>query len=211
MNNNLTELVFILDRSGSMAHLEQDTIGGYNSLIAKQKKEQGEACVTTALFDDRFELIHDNADITKIFPLTDKEYYARGTTALLDAIGKTISHVANRQKFAPSSLVPGKTMVVIITDGFENASCEYNIKQVKAIIEHQKEKYNWEFLFLGANMDAISAAGDIGIAPDRAATYVADCKGTQMNFDAVHYAACDMRAARSISATWKEKIEKRNN
>lgn len=208
---NLTELVFILDRSGSMAHLESDTIGGYNSFLNKQKQEEGEATVTTVLFDDKFELVHNNADIKKVDFLTSKEYYARGTTALFDAIGKTISIVGNRHRLAPDCLTPDKTLVVIITDGFENASCEYGIKQVKSMIERQKEKYGWEFLFLGANMDAISAAGDIGIAPDRSATYRADEKGTAMNFDAVNSVASCVRASRPVTSEWKRKIESRED
>lgn len=211
MNKNLTEIIFILDRSGSMAHLEEDTIGGYNSFLKKQMNEEGDATVTTVLFDDKFEIIHDNADIKKVNPLTDKEYYARGMTALLDAIGKTINHVGNRHKFAPSSLVPNKTLVVIITDGYENSSCEYNIKQIKAMIERQKEKYNWEFLFLGANIDAISAAGDIGITPDFAATYQADKMGTSMNFDAVDCVASCVRASRPVTREWKKAIENRKD
>ena len=210
MNKNLTEIVFILDRSGSMAHLEEDTIGGYNSLIKKQLNEEGEASVTTVLFDDKFEIIHDNVDIKKVKPLTDKEYIARGTTALLDAVGKIISYVGNRHKTAPESVVPHKTLVVIITDGYENASCEYNLKQIKAIIERQKENYNWEFLFLGANIDAIATAGDIGITPDFAATYQADSVGTQMNFSAVDCAVSSLRASRPITKKWKEEIEKRS-
>lgn len=209
MNKNLTEIIFILDRSGSMAHLESDTIGGYNSLLKKQKDESGEASVTTVLFDDKFEIIHDNADIKKVTPLTDNEYYARGTTALLDAIGKTISLVHNRHRFAPESLVPGQTLVVIITDGFENASCEYTLRDIKAIINRQQTEYNWEFLFLGANIDAIAAAGDIGIAPDFAATYQADSLGTQMNFDAVDYVVSSVRASRPITKKWKKDIERR--
>lgn len=209
MNNNLTEIVFILDRSGSMAHLEEDTIGGYNSFLKKQKNEEGEATVTTVLFDDRYEIVHNNADIKKVNMLTRKDYYARGMTALLDAIGKTISLVGNRHKLSPQSLVPGKTLVVIITDGYENASREYNMHDIKAIVKRQKEKYNWEFIFLGANIDAIAAAGDIGIAPDRSATYRADEKGTQMNFDAVNSVAKSVRASRPIAADWKASIEKR--
>ena len=210
MNKNLTEIVFILDRSGSMAHLESDTIGGYNSLIKKQRNEFGEATITTVLFDDSYEIVHDNADIRKVAPLTNKEYYARGATALLDAVGKTINHVGNRHKLAPSSLIPGKTLVVIITDGYENASREYTVRDIRKIIERQKNKYNWEFLFLGANIDAISAAGDIGITPDRAATYQADSKGTQMNFDAVDCVAQCVRFSRPIAKTWKADIEKRS-
>lgn len=156
MNNSLTEMVFILDRSGSMSGLESDTIGGYNSLLEKQRKEVGDATVTTVLFDDKYEMIHDHADIKKVSLLTDREYFARGSTALLDAIGKTINHVGNRHKFAPDSEIPVKTMVVIITNGFENASTEFSQPQIKAMIEHQKEKYGWEFLFLGANIDAVS-------------------------------------------------------
>lgn len=210
MNKNLTEIIFILDRSGSMAHLESDTIGGYNSLLKKQRDEIGEAAVTTVLFDDKFEIIHDNADVTKVSPLTDKEYYARGTTALLDSIGKTISHVMNRHRLAPESLIPHKTLVVIITDGYENASCEYNLRDIKAIINRQQKEYNWEFLFLGANIDAIAAAGDIGIAPDRAATYQADSKGTSMNFEAVDCVVSSVRASRPVTKAWKSAIEKRN-
>lgn len=210
MNNNLTELVFILDRSGSMAHLEKDTIGGFNSLIEKQKKESGTATVTTVLFDDQYSVIHENADITKIKPLTEKEYYARGMTALFDAIGKTVNMVGNRHKFAPSDQVPGKTMVVIITDGCENSSREYNLHQIKAIIERQKEKYGWEFIFLGANIDAIAVASHIGISADRAATYRADSAGTRENFESVSTVASYMRSARPISADWKKNIERLN-
>ena len=211
MNKNLSEIIFILDRSGSMAHLESDTIGGYNSLLKKQLATEGEACVTTVLFDDKVDIIHDNVDITKIPYLTSKEYYARGATALMDAIGKTISLVNNRHRFAPESLVPHKTLVVIITDGCENASCEYTIRQIKKLIERQKEKYHWEFLFLGANMDAISAAGDIGIATEYAATYQADSIGVQANFDALDCAVSSVRASRPITTEWKRKIENRKN
>ena len=143
MNAELTELVFILDRSGSMNGLEADTIGGYNSLLEKQRKEVGDATVTTVLFDDQYEVIHDHAAIGKVKDITNKEYFARGCTALLDAVGKTINHVGNRHKNALDSEVPGKTMIVIITDGYENASREFTLPQVKQMIERQKEKYGW--------------------------------------------------------------------
>ena len=207
MNKNLTEMVFILDRSGSMSHLEADTIGGYNSLLEKQKKEQGEAAVTTVLFDDKYELIHDHADIKKVKRLTGREYFARGATALLDAIGKTINHVGNRHKYAPDSAVPSKTMVVIITDGFENASREFSQSKVKSMIEHQKDKYGWEFLFLGANIDAVSTARDYGIAPDRAVKYEADSIGTMTNFEAVSKTVSCVRESRPIASNWKKDIE----
>lgn len=208
MNKNLTEMVFILDRSGSMGGLEADTIGGYNSLLDKQKKEVGEAAVTTVLFDDQFEMVHDHAGIIKVKPLTDKEYYARGMTALLDAVGKTINHVGNRHKYAPDSEVPAKTIVVIITDGHENASREFSLKRVKAMIEHQKKKYGWEFLFLGANIDAVSAAADIGISADRSVNYMPDSVGTAMNFAAVDCAVRAVRCEKPIDSSWKREIER---
>lgn len=206
-NKNLTEMVFILDRSGSMSGLEADTIGGYNSLLEKQRKEVGDATVTTVLFDDKYEMIHDHAAISKVKDITNKEYFARGSTALLDAVGKTINHVGNRHKNALDNEVPGKTMVVIITDGYENASREYALPQIKQMIERQKEKYGWEFLFLGANIDAVSTAAGFGISPDRAVTYEADAKGTRMNFDAVSDVACCMRQCAPIAANWKDGIE----
>ncbi len=207
MNRNLTELIFILDRSGSMSGLEADTIGGYNSLMKKQKKEQGEATITTVLFDDQYEMIHDHAAIKKVKPIDDKTYYARGCTALLDAIGKTINHVGNRHKFAPDNEVPGRTMVVIITDGYENASREFSLDKVKNMIEHQKEVYNWEFLFLGANIDAVETARHFGINEDRAATYCADSIGTKTNFEAVSKTVSGMRSCKSINTDWKKEIE----
>ncbi len=207
MNKNLTEMVFILDRSGSMAGLEADTIGGYNSLMEKQKAESGEATITTVLFDDKYEMIHDHADIKKVKPMDNKTYYARGCTALLDAIGKTINHVGNRHKYAPDSEVSDKTMVVIITDGYENASREFGLDKVRSMIEHQKEKFGWEFLFLGANIDAVETAGTFGISADRAVTYEADSLGTEMNFRAVNEAVKCVREARPMAADWKEDIE----
>ena len=206
-NKNLTELVFILDRSGSMSGLEGDTIGGYNSLLEKQRKEVGEATVTTVLFDDQYEMIHDHAAIGKVKDITNKEYFARGMTGLLDAVGKTINHVSNRHKNALDREVPEKTMVVIITDGYENASREFVLPQVKQMIERQKAEFGWEFLFMGANIDAVSTAAGFGISPDRAVTYEADSKGTRMNFDAVSNVACCMRQSAPIAGNWKENIE----
>ncbi|MBR5518302.1 MAG: VWA domain-containing protein [Clostridia bacterium] len=207
MNKNLTELVFILDRSGSMSGLEDDTIGGYNGLLEKQKKVDGEARVTTVLFDDGYEVLHDHADITKVESITDREYFARGSTALLDAIGKTISTVGKRHKYAPDSEIPQKTMVVIITDGHENASREYRLQEIKAMVERQQQKYGWEFLFLGANMDAISTASSFGISADRAATYCPTSSGTRANFKAVESVCYSVRAGKSVDTNWKNDIE----
>ncbi len=207
-NKNLTEMVFILDRSGSMSGLESDTIGGYNSLLEKQRKEVGDAAVTTVLFDDQYEMVHDHAAIGKVKDITNKEYFARGMTGLLDAIGKTINHVGNRHKNALDSEVPGKTMVVIITDGFENASREFTLPQVKQMIERQKAEFGWEFLFLGANIDAVSTAAGFGISADRAVTYKADSVGTRMNFDAVSEVVGCVRQCAPIANNWKENIER---
>jgi len=200
MNKNLTEMVFILDRSGSMSGLEKDTVGGYNSLLEKQRKEEGEAMVTTVLFDDRYEIIHSGADIKKVENITEKEYYARGMTALYDAIGKTVNMVGERHKMLPSSLVPSKTVVVIITDGFENSSTEYSLRHVKSIIERQKEKFGWEFIFLGANIDAESTAEGMGIERERAVTYQANSKGTQNVYCAMANTVSDVRCHRPISS-----------
>ena len=207
MNKNLTEIVYILDRSGSMSGLEKDTIGGYNSFLEKQKKEDGDAVVTTVLFDDKYDMVHDHVDIKKVKLLTNKEYFARGMTALLDAIGKTINHVGNRHKYALDSEVPGKTIVVITTDGFENASREFTSDKVKSMIEHQKKKYGWEFLFLGANIDAVETAKNFGITREFAVTYEADEDGTALNFESVSNVVSDVRASRPMAANWKEKIE----
>lgn len=207
MNKNLTEIVYILDRSGSMSGLAKDTIGGYNSFLENQKKEEGEAVVTTVLFDNNYDMVHDHVDIKKVQPLTSKEYFARGTTALLDAIGKTINHIGNRHKYALDSEVPGKTIVVITTDGFENASREFNYDKIKSMIEHQKEKYGWEFLFLGANIDAVKTANQFGISKDYAVRYEADEAGTAINFASVGCFVSDRRASRPTSGNWKEDIE----
>jgi len=207
MKTNITELVFILDRSGSMSGLELDTIGGYNALLEKQKKEPGEAVVTTVLFDDKYELLHDRINIKGIAPITEKEYYVCGSTALLDAVGKTINKIGNAQKHTSEDLRADKVMVVITTDGMENASHEYTYDRIKYMIERQKEKYNWEFIFLGANIDAVSTAAKFGINADRAANYNADSEGTRLNYEAVSCFVSEVRASRPVDAKWKAKID----
>ena len=185
MKENLTELVFILDRSGSMAGLESDTIGGFNSMLEKQKREPGRAYVTTVLFDNRWELLHDHWMIQEVEPMNEKQYYVRGCTALLDAVGMTIQKLIRIQKNAGPSHKADQVIFVITTDGLENASREYSCSRVKEMIEYQKEKYGWEFLFLGANMDAVKEAGHLGIGADRAASYVNDREGVQLNYEVV--------------------------
>lgn len=207
MKTNTTELVFILDRSGSMEGLESDTIGGYNSMLEKQKKEIGEAVVTTVLFDDKYELLHDRININGISPVTRKEYFVRGSTALLDAVGKTIDKIGNAQKHTSEELRAEKVIFVITTDGMENASHEYNYNKIKYMIERQKEKYKWEFIFLGANIDAISTAAKFGIDADRAANYHADGEGTRLNYEAVSCFVSEIRADRPIDEKWKAKID----
>ena len=211
--NGLTELVFILDRSGSMAGLERDTIGGFNSMLQKQKRNEGRAVVTTVLFDGEYELLHDRADIRGIAPMTEKEYTVRGCTALLDAIGKTIVKVRRAREHILFGYRPEKTLFVIITDGEENASREYTAEGVRQMIGRQKEE-GWEFVFLGANIDAVTAAGAIGIAPSRAVDYHADSIGTRANFDAVSglvdtVRSCPSSAVRTHldSGCWKADIE----
>lgn len=203
----LTELVFILDRSGSMSGLESDTIGGYNSLLDKQKLEPGEALVTTVLFDDRVELLHDRLNLKEMLPMTKKEYFVRGTTALLDAVGLTINKVVEQTRRTPKELQPQHTLFVITTDGMENASREFRVEQVRKMIEHQQERYHWEFLFLGANMDAVAAAEQFGIAEDKAVSYHADTHGTQLNYQVVGEAVSSLRASKKIDKEWKKRIE----
>ena len=207
MKKNLTELVFILDRSGSMAGLEGDTIGGFNAMIEKQKGEPGEAVVSTVLFDNECDVIHDRIDIQKIEPMTQKEYYVRGCTALLDAVGGAIHHIGNVHKYAREEDRPEKTMFVITTDGMENASRKYSYERLRAMIERQKEKYGWEFIFLGANIDAAKEAARFGISEDRAANYHADHKGTAVIYEAVCDAVCSVRACKPMSADWKRKVD----
>ena len=208
MKKGLTEVVFILDRSGSMAGLEQDTIGGFNSLLEKQKKEEGEAYVSVVLFDDRTEVLYDRVDINKVEPMTDRQYYVRGCTALLDALGGAIHHIGHVHKYAHDEDRPEKTIFVITTDGMENASREYSYDRVKKMVERQKEKYGWEFLFLGANMDAIETAGRFGISADRAANYNSDHEGTALNYEVLAETVCEMRVSASpIGASWKKRID----
>lgn len=208
MKKDLIELVFILDRSGSMAGLESDTIGGYNSLLTKQKEEPGEATVTTVLFDNHYELLHDRTQMKGINPITDKDYYVCGTTALLDAIGKTINKIGYAIKHTLEEERPEKVLFVITTDGMENASFEFSYERIKAMIERQRVKYGWEFIFLGANIDAVDEAKCFGISADRAANYHADSKGTELNYAVMSEAISNLRASKSVSADWKDKIDR---
>lgn len=207
MKKNLTEIVFILDRSGSMAGLEDDTIGGFNAMIEKQRKEPGEALVSTVLFDNDCEVIHDRMAVQNIEPLTRNEYYVRGCTALLDAVGGAIHHIGNVHKYAREEDRPEKTLFVITTDGMENASRKYSYERLKAMIERQKKKYGWEFLFLGANIDAAREAARFGIDADRAANYHADHVGTHVIYEAVSETVCNFRASRPVAADWKASID----
>ena len=196
MKKGLTELVMIIDRSGSMSGLEADTIGGFNSMIEKQKKEEGEAYVSVVLFDDRSEVLYDRIDIQKVEPMNDKQYYVRGCTALLDAVGSAIHHIGNVHKYAREEDVPEKTIMIITTDGMENASRLYTYDKVKRMIERQKERYHWEFMFLGANIDAVKEAGRFGISASRAVRYEHDSVGTKLNYAVVSdVVGCARRAA----------------
>lgn len=214
MKDNLTELVFILDRSGSMGGLESDTIGGYNSLLNKQKKVEGECVITTVLFDDRYELLHDRINLNGVAPITDKEYFTRGSTALLDAIGTTIKKIENAQKHTAEQERASKVMFVITTDGYENASKEYSYQKIKQMIEQQKKTHDWEFIFLGANIDAVETAAQFGIDANRSANYHADSQGTQLNYEVVSNAVMNFRTCAKVSEDWKDSIdedfEKRN-
>ncbi len=206
-----TEIVFILDRSGSMAGLEQDTIGGYNSMLARQKEESGEAVVTTVLFDDKYELLHDRADIRGISPLTGREYYVRGCTALLDAVGKTIAKIDAAQKNVLPEFRAEKVLFIITTDGLENASREYSYAAVKALIERAKKEYGWEFLFLGANIDAAAEGGRLGISPEYTVRYRPDRLGTRLNYAVLDEAVACVRHGGKLKSNWKAKIEKHFN
>lgn len=209
MKKNLTELVFILDRSGSMAGLEGDTIGGFNAMMEKQKREPGETLVSTVLFDHTSQVIYDRVPLENLQPLTEKEYFVRGSTALLDAVGGAIHHIGNVHKYAREEDVPEKTLFVITTDGMENASCRYDYDRVKAMIRRQQERYGWEFLFLGANIDAAQEAGRFGIRPECAADYHADSRGTRVIYESLSQAVCQVRTCDApLRADWKEKIDR---
>ena len=207
MRIGLTEMVFILDCSGSMHGMEADTIGGFNSMIEKQKALEGHACISTILFDHESVVLHDRVGLSKIKPMTEKDYTVRGCTALLDAIGGAIHHIALVHKYARKEDVPEHTVFVIITDGLENASRHYTAERVKQMIEKEKNKYGWEFLFLGANIDAVETASHFGISQDRAVTYRSDRQGTRLNYEVVNDAVACVRQAAPLSADWKQKIE----
>ena len=208
MKKGLTEMVFILDKSGSMHGLERDTIGGFNSMLEKQRTVEGEALVTTVLFDDRYQMLHDRLDIKKVPPMTDRDYCVGGCTALLDAVGRTIHHIAMIHKYSRPEDVPDHTIFVITTDGMENASHGYSVDKVKGMIEKEKTKYGWEFLFLGANMDAVETAGRIGIAPAMAANFVSDGQGLDVEYRSLDKALCFLRTGMTIGEDWKEEMEK---
>ena len=207
MKKNLTELVFILDKSGSMSGLEADTIGGFNAMIDKQRLEAGEALVSTVLFDTDCTVVHDRVNLADVPKLTEREYCPGGCTALLDALGGAIRHIGSVHKYAREEDVPERTLFVITTDGMENASRRYTSDQVKAMIQRQKAKYDWEFLFLGANIDAVETAGRYGIDPDRAVNYHADREGTRLNYRVVGEAISSVRASKPLSADWKSAID----
>ena len=211
MKKGLTEIVFILDRSGSMSGLETDTIGGYNSMLDRQKREEGEAFISTVLFDDYSEVLHDRVPLDKMEHITEKEYYVRGCTALLDAVGGAIHHISTVQKYAREEDRPEKTLFIITTDGMENASRQYSYKKVKKMVEEKKEKYGWEFLFLGANIDAIKVAGQFGIQADYAVNFENDSAGTLLNYEVLSRAVSEVRAnacmPQALSSNWKGDIE----
>lgn len=214
MGKGLTELVFILDRSGSMSGLEADTIGGFNSLIAKQKKEEGTALISTVLFDDHAEVLYDRISLDRIEPMNDRQYYVRGCTALLDALGGAIHHIGNVHKYAREEDRPEKTIFIITTDGMENSSHRYTYDKVKKMVERQRDRYGWEFLFLGANIDAIEVAGRFGVQANRAVNYECDSEGTQLNYEVLSKAVSRVRTCAAPTAAmafdecgdWAEEI-----
>lgn len=208
MRKNLTEIVFILDQSGSMSDLASDTIGGFNSLIEKQKQEDGEALVSTVLFNNRSCVIHDRVPIEKVEKLTSRDYVPSGSTALLDAVGDAISHIGNVHKYARSEDVPEKTLFVITTDGMENASRRYTLEDVKRKIERQREKYGWEFIFLGANIDAAQTASSMGISDEQAVNYVPDKTGTKVLYASVCTAVGNIRRSKSLGTKWQNDLKK---
>ena len=207
MRKNMTEMVFILDKSGSMAGLESDTIGGFNSMIERQKKEKGDALVSTVLFSNESKVIYDREALKRIRKMTSHDYYVGGCTALIDAIGGAIHHIGNVHKYARPEDRPEHTVFVIMTDGMENASRRYSSEEVKAMVRRQKEKYGWEFLFLGANIDAVETAAHFGIEEERAVTFHNDSLGQRLNYESVSEVMCQVRANAPVSRTWKKKIE----
>lgn len=208
MKKNLTELVFILDKSGSMSGLEKDTIGGFNSMLDQQRKVDGECVITTVLFDNRYELLHDRIDIRAVQPITGKEYFVGGSTALLDAIGKTIHKIGAVQKNTTEDYRAEKVMFVIITDGEENASRCYSSMQIRQMIQRQKERYGWEFIFLGANIDAVETAGRFGIDADRAVDYVPDGEGTELNYRMMSQTVATFRECGAVPPACLDEIRK---
>jgi len=204
---NKVECVFILDRSGSMAGLESDTIKGFNSLLNKQREEEGEAIITTVLFDHAYEILHDRLNLKSIANITEKEYYVRGSTALLDAIGMTIEKIVNVQKATLKEHQSDKVLFVITTDGMENASRKYNYKMIKRMVEYQKKKYHWEFIFMGANMDAIDVANNFGIDANRAVNFHSDDQGTNLNYQAMNKVMSDFRTNDRIEDDWKKEVD----
>lgn len=207
MKKNLTELVFILDRSGSMGGMETDTIGGFNAMIEKQKKLDGEAFVSTVLFSNDSKVLHDRVNLKDIRPMSEKEYSVGGCTALIDAIGGAIHHIENIHKYARPEDIPEHTLFIITTDGLENASHQYHSETVKKMIERKKEESGWEFIFLGANIDAVETAANLGIGRDRAVTYTCDRAGTQLNFKAMNAAVSELRSCGHMSREWKKEVE----
>ncbi|MBE5800932.1 MAG: VWA domain-containing protein [Clostridiales bacterium] len=207
MNKHLTELVFILDCSGSMAGLESDTIGGFNAMIDRQKQGEGDAIVSTVVFSDASTVIHDRVDVQKVQPMTNREYRVGGCTALLDAIGGAIHHIGNVHKYARKENVPGKTLFVITTDGMENASRRYAAEEIRQKIERQQKEYGWEFLFLGANIDTVETARHYGISKERAVSYRSDHQGTRLNYQVIGDAVMHMRCTATLPENWKDRIE----
>lgn len=207
MKKQLTELVFILDRSGSMFGLEADTIGGFNSMIAKQRREEGEALISTVLFNGTSTVLHDRVPLTRIEPMTERQYQVGGCTALLDAIGGAIHHIGNVHKYAREEDRPEHTLFVITTDGLENASHSYSADQVRRMIRRQRENYGWEFIFLGANIDAVETAAHIGIDRSRAVNYHSDSRGTRLNYEVLSEAISSVRSCKPLEENWSRRID----
>ena len=207
MKKNLTEIIFILDKSGSMSGLENDTIGGFNSLLEKQSKEEGDALVSTVLFNDRMTVVHDREDIKKVLKLSKKDYFVSGCTALLDAMGNSINHIRKVHSNLPESERPEKTLFIVTTDGMENSSREFNYPKLKKLIEAVKEENGYEFIFLGANIDSVKEASKMGIDEEHAADYLCDSQGLNTNYDALNIAIKSTRLSKKLSKTWRKSID----